>query len=71
MKDFNYFKANLNSEELDLVNNGKKYWKEKILGDIKTKRVTKEELFFLIDCVIENSVSNAKDFYNYNEEKVK
>ena len=64
MQDFNYFKKNLTEEEMALVNNGKKYWKEKILADIKTKRVTKEELYFLIDCIIENAISNAKDFYN-------
>jgi len=69
--DFDYFKQNLNKEELALVENGKKYWKEKILKDVKTKRVAKDELFFLVDCIIENSISNAKDFYNDNTEKAK
>ena len=69
--NFDYFKQNLDKEELTLVDNGKKYWKEKILKNTKDRRVKKEDLFFLIDCIIENSMSNAKEFYNDNEEKSK
>ena len=62
--EFDYFKKDLNADELDFVEQGKKYWKYKILKDVKTKRVTKEELHFLIDCILENSFSNAKKFFN-------
>jgi hypothetical protein len=63
MKNFDYFRKDLNADELDFVEQGKKYWKEKILKDVREKRVTKKELHFLIDCIIENSFSNAKDFF--------
>ena len=46
MGNFDYFRKDLNADELDFVEQGKKYWKEKILKDVREKRVTKKELHF-------------------------